>query len=60
MPLIVFLIGTVQQSVGSQVSLNQVKVGSDFAVTSLGHYPGLKNAILAISIKMLSSELVKS
>lgn len=59
MSLIVFLIGIVQQTVGSQVSLNQVKVGS-LAVTSLGHCPGLKNAVRAINTKVLSSELVKS
>lgn len=59
MSLTVFLISIVQQTVGSQVPLNQVKVGI-LAVTSLGHCPGLKNAVIAFNIKILSSELVKS
>lgn len=51
--LTVFLSGIVQQTVGSQVSLNQVKVGN-LAVTFLEQCRGLKNAVLAINIKMLS------
>lgn len=57
--LTVFLVGIVQQTVGSQVALKQVKVGI-LAVTSLGHCPGVKNAVLVFNIKMLSLELVKS